>query len=442
MDLPLTGEQIAYLGLGSPNYTSVPLYFRIRRGMLDLAVLRRALTFVMQRHDALRIRLVRDESVPGGYWQRFEPAPPAWDLVVRDQMPEDDVRGYVVAFARKPIDLEREPAVDVRVAAITNGDHLVLLNVHHLATDAWGAFHIARDLWAAYGAYLMGAEPGIQSAPSFAEHVRARAASGEHLSRQQVEYWTDAWAKNRGPDLPLLDAADSHAVVPPLTRGIPQLVLDEEGTSRLHACAKKARVTFPILPLGAYAFALWAEYGSSDFIISVLHLGRDSDDEMRTVGMFERHVPVHVNISGETSLADNLQGVMRSWTKAIRHAAPPFSIPRMKSELSALGVPLPDGKAEALFNMVFLPRGLAAVGSGVVTDIDVTPDRWAWLNEQRLRMIVSPHGARLRINPRYSIKYLAPEAMTTLMTRLSRILDMYSADNLTITAAELAARSS
>lgn len=68
-------------------------------------------------------------------------------------------------------------------------------------------------------------------------------------------------------------------------------------------------------------------------------------------------------------------------------------------------------------------------------------DRWAWFDERRLRMTVS-RGEEIKIIPVYRIRYLALMAVTSLMSRLSRILGMCSVDNLAVAAADIAALSS
>jgi hypothetical protein len=51
-------------------------------------------------------------------------------------------------------------------------------------------------------------------------------------------------------------------------------------------------------------------------------------------------------------------------------------------------------------------------------------------------------GEEIKIIPVYRIRYLALMAVTSLMSRLSRILGMCSVDNLAVAAADIAALSS
>jgi hypothetical protein len=434
MDLDLTGEQCAYLGLRRGGYGSIPLYFRLRRRLARPAALSRALRFVALRHDALRIRLIPDSGASSGYRQRFADAVPQFVAEPMDTVADEDVPNYALDFATQPIDLEAEPAISVRVAELTSGDYLILVNVHHLAADAWGAALLARDLWTAYASYLKGTEPALPPAPSFAEHARARQEIPQELSAAQRRYWHETWAEARGPDIPHRPGA----AVPGERQGCsePERVLSAADTARLAAFAQDARVTFQTVPYTAFVLALWSRYGRGDFLVSTAYLGRETDQALATVGMFERRVPVRVVLSSELRLKQAVCGVMHQWGEAIRHAGPPFTIPLLQVSLGESGDVESRPGTDVVFNAVAMPPGLPALASPVIRPVDVHSGRWAWFDEPRLRVLVRRDDG-LSMHPVYSSSYFAPATVTGLIDHFARIACRCTSANAEVPVADL-----
>src|SRR6185436_3645955 len=135
----------------SPFY-NIPGAVRLT-GALDADALRRAL------REVVRTTFL---ATADGAVQVVHPAPAEFDLPFHDLSARgrDDAgaeaRGVARVEAETPFDLARERmlrAVLVRVAA---DEHLLVLNLHHVAGDGWSIGVLFRELAALYEAFAAG----------------------------------------------------------------------------------------------------------------------------------------------------------------------------------------------------------------------------------------------------------------------------------------------
>ena len=156
-DLPLSFAQqrlwfLDQLLPGTSTY-NMPAAWRLE-GPLEVAALARSVAAVVARHESLRTRVVLRAGAPV---QVIDPAPPE---VLRADRPQcagagrrarPRAQALVEAHARQPFDLAAGPLFRAEVLRLAADEHVLLVNVHHIASDGWsiGVFH--RELAAAYG---------------------------------------------------------------------------------------------------------------------------------------------------------------------------------------------------------------------------------------------------------------------------------------------------
>ncbi|MCB1058509.1 MAG: hypothetical protein KDD11_23645, partial [Acidobacteria bacterium] len=125
------------------------------RGSLSVRDLARSLTLIVSRHEALRTAFPAAAGAPR---QEIVPAPSRWLLPVVDltrlEAPDRETEAADLARreAARPLDLERPPLLRtrlVRLAAVPDAEHELLLTVHHLVFDGWSLGVLLRELGAA-----------------------------------------------------------------------------------------------------------------------------------------------------------------------------------------------------------------------------------------------------------------------------------------------------
>src|SRR5262249_10499986 len=141
-ELPLSYAQqrlwfIHQLEPASAAY-NIPCAVRMR-GELEIAALEKSLEEIARRHEALRTRFEARGGRPVQVMDEPADAKVAmWDL---SQLEEEEREGrageLVKEEAGRPFDLERGPMWRVSLARLGEGDHVLLLIMHHVVSDGW-----------------------------------------------------------------------------------------------------------------------------------------------------------------------------------------------------------------------------------------------------------------------------------------------------------------
>ncbi|MBI0312132.1 amino acid adenylation domain-containing protein [Streptomyces javensis] len=179
---------------------NVPIALRLT-GPLDREALRLALGDVVARHESLRT--VFTEDADGAYQVIRAPgeAEPEWTTVETDRA---SVGRELREAARRGFDLSAgsgELPLRATLFALEGGDeHILLLVLHHIVSDAWSRAPLARDLTAAYGARATtGRAPAWEPLPvQYADYslwqrdVLGDESDPDSEISRQLGYWTSA----------------------------------------------------------------------------------------------------------------------------------------------------------------------------------------------------------------------------------------------------------
>ncbi len=170
--LSFAQESLWYLDQLGPRQATFNVSAALRVvGSLDLGALRRAFDEVVRRHEALRTAFA---SIDGRPVQVIAPSQPVpLEVVDLSGFPPEERRAEAERQAeeetRRPFDLATGPLFRASLFRLDEGDHAVLLTMHHIITDGWSFGVAAGELAALYGAFREGRpsplpEPAIQYA--------------------------------------------------------------------------------------------------------------------------------------------------------------------------------------------------------------------------------------------------------------------------------------
>ena len=322
--LPLTPVQTWFFTRypdGEPHWNqSVLLEVR---GELEADALERALTAVVARHDALRLRFERH---PDGWSQRVLADAPARLLSVSDlrSLPavSDAADGWQAALAAQGQIAQQslDPQAGRLVKAVyfklpvaaTGAAHAaaagrLLLVVHHLAVDGVSWRILLADLQEAYSAALARNLPALAPSTPWSVWVGEQRKA---VNERRLSSALHAWQRVLNGAMPGLPAPRGTLA------SSRQLTwrLDAAATAALRRAAPRAyRLGIDELLLGALARTLAQACGSAGALIALEGHGREpqtlagagergaaGSDLSRTVGWFTTRYPVWLPVSSET----------------------------------------------------------------------------------------------------------------------------------------------
>ncbi len=322
-------------------------------GPLEIAALAAALASVVARHEALRTTFIETSGRPV---QLIGPVRAAvWNLPVVDLAALPETRREETALtlageeAALPFDLERGPLLRsalVRLSppaarGLREGDHLLLLTLHHIVTDGWSMGVLVREVGEVYGALLAGRPPVLPELPlQYRDYAiwQREWLAGEVL-RGQLAWWRERLSGMP----PLLDlptdrprpavqgtAGGSLAVALPegLTASLYQLA--EGGISGVSGISGTASL-FMVLLAGFQAL-LARHAGQSRVVVGSPVANRNHRRIEDLIGLFVNTLALPGDLSGDPPFAVLLARARETALGAYSHQELPFE--KLVEELS------------------------------------------------------------------------------------------------------------
>ncbi|MFC4302947.1 condensation domain-containing protein, partial [Cohnella boryungensis] len=299
-------------GIGSAYH--IPLAFRIE-GTLRPEAVQSAIGQLIQRHATLRTsyhweddKLV--QQVHNGETVRFE-------LSVYSVQTEhlNDVAALANSEANAllaPFELDRPQPLRAGMWTDGNDRHVLLLNIHHIASDGIGMNVLMKE----FSALLNGETLPSPGKPyvAYSEWARQRGSvkpDSEAYWRKELEAsvsaldWPDVAAR---PDKRSFRGGTVRLELPAELMGNWQRLL----------LGRKGTISSLLLALHA---AIVSRYSRQrDFSIGMLLAGRAHPETHNMVGMFNNYVPVRVNVDGAAAFGELLSGTGDRLWDALNHS--------------------------------------------------------------------------------------------------------------------------
>ena len=195
-DAPLSFAQqrlwfLDELAPGNTFYT-ISRAFRVR-GAVDREALRRALSRVVARHESLRttFSVVGDRPVQRIATDRPVELPLFDAASVPEAEKNRELDEWIASEKRRAFDLARGPLLRAALFRIGEGEHVLLLTMHHIVSDGWSMGVLLRELTAFYGEATGGLPASLPELPiQYADFARWQREwlAGEVLA-EQLSYW-------------------------------------------------------------------------------------------------------------------------------------------------------------------------------------------------------------------------------------------------------------
>ena len=304
----------------SPTYNN-PLVSRLC-GPLDAAALAAALRDLLGRHESLRTVF---PDVAGQPEQRVLPLSDVPDLLAVEQVTDAELTGRLRAAAARPFDLATEVPLRAWLFRLEPDKHVLLVSIHHIASDGWSMTPLIRDLGQAYRARCRGEQPVWQPLPvQYADYALWQRELLDDVSRTGARL--DFWVRTLR-DLPRELALPFDHPRPPLAsyRGatVP-LRIGKATHERIAALARATGTTTFMVCHAAVAVLLAALTGETDIPIGTPVAGRADEALDELIGFFVNSVVLRADLSGDPTFAQLLARVRDADLAAFAHQDVPF----------------------------------------------------------------------------------------------------------------------
>jgi len=332
VEIPLTFEQesLWFLDQLSPGTATYNIPIRVRLlSEIDQDVLRRSLNEIVQRHEILRTCFRTTAGRP----IQVIGAPPKLSLPLVDltDLPEQERERQADRLCQEQAErafvLDRDLMLRAVLYRLEKEKYILLLNLHHIAADAWSIDILFRELGALYGAFLKGQPSPLQELPfqyaDFAVWQRGR-LSGEMLAGQ-LAYWKHQLAG--AP--PMLDMPTEWARPPIQTfRGSVEMAeVPASLANALKALGQREGVSVFMTLLAAFQTLLYRYSGQQDITVgSPIGYRNKATGLEQLIGLFVNTLPLRIDLFGNPTFRQVLSRTREVVLGAYENQDVPFEV--------------------------------------------------------------------------------------------------------------------
>jgi amino acid adenylation domain-containing protein len=312
------------LSPGTPVY-NVPVAIRME-GRLDVAALKRALSTLVERHEALRTLFVTVDGVPS---QTISPARPV-ELPLEDlsALPEEEQRQQlekkVNSWARRCFDLAADPLLSPYLIRCGDQDHTLVLNLHHICADGPSMRSLHQELATMYHAFTQGEEPSLPPlSMQYADYAQwQRNSCSPEVVSKQLAYWRQQL--HGAP--PYLDMpADFSRPAEQTNEGARNLFqLPESLVDKLRRFSAQSGVSLFMTTLAGFEVLLHRYTGQEDIVVGTPLANRPRPELEGVIGFFLNAVALRLDVSGDPSFSELVKRVRKVALEGFSNADLPF----------------------------------------------------------------------------------------------------------------------
>ena len=420
--LPLSFAQqrlwfLDQLDPNNPRY-NVPHAARLK-GHLQPEVLKRSLNEIVRRHETLRtsFHLGNDEPV-----QIIGPIVTV-PLVIRDltSLPEasreEEARRLAREEAQRPFDLTAAPLMRATLLKLADGDHVLLLNTHHIISDGWSLGVLLREMASLYESFAANSAPTLpELAVQYADFAvwQREFLTGEILDKQ-LAYWKQQLAGAPASlDLP----TDNPRPPVESSRGALQaVVLPKELLDSLRKFSRNEGVTLFMTLLAAFDVLLSRYSGQQDVVVGTPIAGRNRAEVEKLIGFFANTLVLRTDLSGDPSFRELLARVRETAMGAYAHQDLPFE--KLVEELN----PERDLSRNPLVQVMIVLQNLPTEGTRIA-ELETTPFATGTQSAKLdLMLVASEVSQGLRTAIVYNTDLFEAETIQHMLGHFQRLLE-------------------
>ena len=299
---------------------NIPGAFRVE-GELDVALLSRALTEIVARHEVLHSTV--EMRAGGARVQVVHPAgavaAPVTDLthLTASEQREEVLRRWKAEVIR-PFDRAQPVRLRASVLRMAEQNHVVLITTDHAAADLVSVAILVQELAVIYSAQHTGTGPVLPPLEiQYGDFAAWQREFGEKRMAAEVEHWRQT-----------LDGIPSTLTLPsdrpfparPTYAGTAHFVeLDPDFVTELHRFIEREKTSLGVVLLAACSALLYRLLGQDDLVIGQIVSGRSRVEVEQLIGCFVTALPLRLRLADEHTLHEVLQQANHTVLTAYDH---------------------------------------------------------------------------------------------------------------------------
>ncbi|PYP82589.1 MAG: non-ribosomal peptide synthetase, partial [Blastocatellia bacterium AA13] len=337
-------------------------------GALDTAALKQSLSEIARRHEALRTSFESRGGEPVQLIHRtIDVEPAVVDIgVIAEGEQEKLAVEIAVAVAERPFDLKKGPVWRAVLVRLGQYDHVLVVCIHHVASDGWSGSVLVREFTDLYGLFRRGMQSSLRELDiQYADYaVWQRKWLDEEMLERQMDYWR---RQLNGAPMLNLRKGEGAAQINGHKAGQVSFQITPEVTNELKALSRQEGATLFMTLLAAYQMVLGRYAEQDDVVVGTDIANRNRLEAEGLIGFFVNQLVLRVKLEGTLSFRELMARVRDVTLGANAHQDLPFEklveklaprrstsrTPLFEASLVMQNVPQEGGTLEGLILLSF-----------------------------------------------------------------------------------------
>src|SRR5215217_4230891 len=307
---------------GNPAYNLLNTV--LLQGKLDTVALEKSFSEVIRRHEALRTTFdVRD-----GKPVQIIASPKPFNLQVVDirHLLEAERETVVQNLIKQQtsFDLKLGPLLRITLVRLRDQEHVLLLAMHHIMSDAWSMGVLVGEVVTLYEGYVAGREVVLPSLPI--QYADFAAWQRNWLQGDVLEEQFAYWQQQLDGTLPILElpADRPRPALQTYNGSSLSFSLSRPLSESLKSLCKAKGVTLFMTLLAAFKVLLYRYTGQEDLIVGSPIANRHRQELESLIGFFVNTLAMRTDLSGNPTFKELLKRVRETALDAYANQDLPF----------------------------------------------------------------------------------------------------------------------
>src|SRR5215204_3525699 len=298
---------------GSVQY-NIPTVLRLK-GQLNIEALSNALQTIVGRHEALRTAFGEDHGQPFQYIRDQN----EWNLnIIEGSFYEENQQGlqkYIDELIKKPFDLSKDYMMRADLIILAAQEHIVVVTMHHIASDAWSLPIIVREVVELYKA---NDEDRTIDLPQLdIQYADFAVWQREHLQGELMDRKTDYWKKKLDDVAPLQLPTDyTRPSIKTIKGAITSSRIDKDLTGAIKSLGQQQGTSLFMTLLAAYNVLLGRYSNQEDICVGTSIAGRKPEEIVGLIGFFANTLALRTQVNLNMSFIELLEQVKQTTMEA------------------------------------------------------------------------------------------------------------------------------
>ncbi|WP_444997367.1 amino acid adenylation domain-containing protein [Aliikangiella sp. IMCC44359] len=313
---------------GSSAQYNMPIALRLK-GTLNRKAMSQALNQIIQRHEILRTQYQIDEKGEG-YQVVLEKAELAIVDIDFSHCSNEEAQKRVNELALEDMQLsfklDQELMIRCTLIKIMDHEHVLLLNIHHIAFDGWSVGILTQEFSALYSAFINARTHQLPALDiQYADYAdwQKKWLQGD-VFEQQMEYW-----QMQLKDLPLVHNLILDKPRPKqqtFAGSVFQTKINAGIIRQLDGIAQENGATLFMLLQSVFALLIARYSREQDVVVGTPVSGRSHKQVAPLIGFFVNSLVLRNNLSGNPTFIEYLNSSKQMVLDAFDHQDVPFEM--------------------------------------------------------------------------------------------------------------------